>query len=118
MSLIDFKTLNPERHHYLPAAERILEGEPKQSVEAFYQSPCSQFQCGQWSGAPGIWRVHYTEHEYCEILEGVSIITEEGGAPKRVSAGDRFVIPAGFVGTWQVLEACKKIYVMFEAKDA
>ncbi|WP_414028394.1 cupin domain-containing protein, partial [Escherichia coli] len=29
---------------------------------------------------------------------------------------DRFVIPAGFQGTWEVLEACRKVYVIFEAK--
>ncbi|HLD67170.1 MAG TPA: cupin domain-containing protein, partial [Pseudomonas sp.] len=28
--------------------------------------------------------------------------------------GDRFVIPAGFSGTWEVLEPCRKVYVMFE----
>ena len=116
MSIVDFKTLAPEVHHYLPADERIIQGTPNQSVAEYYQSPCSQFQCGRWSGEVGQWRVVYTEHEYCEILKGVSVITEEGGASKTVQAGDRFVIPAGFIGTWEVIEPCEKIYVMFEAK--
>jgi uncharacterized cupin superfamily protein len=31
-----------------------------------------------------------------------------------IAAGDTFVIPAGFVGTWEVLEDCRKIYAIFE----
>ena len=38
------------------------------------------------------------------------------GNGKTVRAGDRFVIQAGFSGTWEVLEACRKVYVIFEAK--
>ena len=28
--------------------------------------------------------------------------------------GDRFVIPAGFSGTWEVIEPTRKVYAMFE----
>ena len=34
---------------------------------------------------------------------------------KELAQGGRFVIPAGFIGTWEVLETCEKVYVMFEA---
>jgi uncharacterized cupin superfamily protein len=27
------------------------------------------------------------------------------------------VIPAGFVGTWEVIEDCSKIYAIFEARS-
>ena len=37
-------------------------------------------------------------------------------ATQDLRAGDRFVIPAGFRGTWEVLETCRKIYVTFEQK--
>ena len=32
-----------------------------------------------------------------------------------VSAGESFVIPRGFVGTWEVVQPTKKIYVVYEA---
>lgn len=32
-------------------------------------------------------------------------------------AGDQFVIPAGFRGTWETIETCRKIYVIFEPSE-
>ena len=32
-----------------------------------------------------------------------------------VSAGESFVVPRGFVGTWEVVEPTKKTYVIYEA---
>ena len=46
------------------------------------------------------------------ILEGLSVITEEGGAARIVRAGDAFVIRPGFKGTWEVLETTLKDYVV------
>ena len=60
--------------------------------------------------------VNYTENEYCEILQGVSVLRDSDGNAKTLRVGDRFVIPAGFRGTWEVLEACRKVYVIFEQK--
>jgi uncharacterized cupin superfamily protein len=34
------------------------------------------------------------------LLQGVSVITDAQGRAVTVAAGDRFVIPRGFVGTW------------------
>ncbi|VVO42529.1 hypothetical protein PS704_06037 [Pseudomonas fluorescens] len=44
------------------------------------------------------------------------MLRDNDGNSKTVRAGDRFVIPAGFRGTWEVLETCRKIYVAFEQK--
>lgn len=81
-----------------------------------YNSPCGQMNAGVWEGAIGQWTVNYTEHEYCEIVQGVSVLRDGEGNAKTLRAGDRFVIPAGFRGTWEVLEPCRKIYVIFEPK--
>lgn len=115
-SIIDFANSSATPEHYRPAPEKILKGDPAQSVTNHYSSPCSQFHAGVWEGEPGQWTIRYTEHEYCEILQGVSVIRDEQGNAKTVRAGDRFVIPAGLVGTWEVLETCRKVYVMFEQK--
>ena len=115
-SIIDFANSSATPEHYRPAPEKILKGDPAQSVTNHYSSPCNQFHAGVWEGEPGQWTIRYTEHEYCEILQGVSVIRDEQGNAKTVRAGDRFVIPAGLVGTWEVLETCRKVYVMFEQK--
>src|SRR5690606_30193414 len=90
--IIDFATATPASEHYLPAAEKIISGNPQQSVRSVYASPCSQFQAGTWKGEPGEWKVQYTEHEYCEILAGRSVITDQNGNRKELIQGDRFVI--------------------------
>lgn len=112
--IVDFAQSTPSAEHYRPASEKILKGDPEQQVKNHYASPCGQFNAGFWEGAVGQWTVSYSEHEYCEILQGVSVLRDAHGNAKTVRAGDRFVIPAGFSGTWEVLEPCRKVYVIFE----
>ncbi|MBU1283272.1 MAG: cupin domain-containing protein [Gammaproteobacteria bacterium] len=112
--IVDFATATTTPEHYRPAAEKVLKGDPEQSVRNHYGSPCGQFNTGIWEGDIGHWTINYTEHEYCEILQGVSVLRDKDGNAKTLRAGDRFVIPAGFSGTWEVLEPCRKVYVIFE----
>ncbi|GLX14915.1 hypothetical protein Pstr01_31540 [Pseudomonas straminea] len=112
--IVDFAHSAGSAESYRPAAEKILKGDPQQQVRNHYLSPCGQFNTGIWEGEVGQWTVNYTEHEYCEILQGVSVLRDHDGNAKTVRAGDRFVIPAGFTGTWEVLETCRKVYVIFE----
>ncbi len=116
--IIDFAQSNTPAEQYRPAAEKVLAGDPAQSVRNHYGSPCGQFNAGIWEGAVGQWKVNYSEHEYCEILQGVSVLRDHDGNAKTVRAGDRFVIPAGFSGTWEVVEDCRKVYVIFEQARA
>ena len=48
----------------------------------------------------------------------MSVIRDAQGNAKTLRSGDRFVIPAGFSGTWEVLETCRKVYVIFEQAKA
>lgn len=114
MPIIDLAKAASAVEAYRPAEHKILSGAPDQTVRNHYASACGQFNVGEWEGAVGQWTVHYTEHEYCEILEGVSILRDESGEARTVRKGDRFVVPAGFSGTWEVVEPCRKVYVIFE----
>ncbi|MGH6862457.1 MAG: cupin domain-containing protein, partial [Phyllobacterium sp.] len=67
---------------------------------------------GIWEATEGKWRIAYDEWEYCHILSGRSIITEDGGEERHVGAGDSFVLRPGFRGTWEVLETTRKEYVI------
>ena len=67
---------------------------------------------GLWHSTPGKWRVSYDEWEYFRLLEGVSVITDANGATTTLRAGDAFVIRPGFTGTWEVLDATLKDYVI------
>ena len=100
-------------HYFLPA-EKLIQGNPKQSVALHYTDPSKQFVVGVWRSEPGKWHIKYTEEEYCHMLEGKSIITSESGPAVTLVAGDEFVVPAGFVGTWEVVVASAKRFVIYE----
>ena len=68
--------------------------------------------CGLWQSTPGAWRVDYAEWEYIRILEGVSILHEDGHPPVTIRAGDSYVIRPGFMGVWEVVETTLKDYVI------
>lgn len=99
---------------YFVAADKLLSGNPKQTAWVQHASPDQRFSAGLWHSEVGTWSVRYTEHEYCRILEGCSIITSADGQALTVRAGDEFVIPRGFVGTWQVVEPTLKRFVIHE----
>jgi hypothetical protein len=49
------------------------------------------------------------------MTHGKVRITALDGRVHQFSAGDSFVVPAGFEGTWEVVEDCVKLYAIFEA---
>ena len=73
-----------------------------------------QFFAGRWAATRGKWRVRYTENELCVMTAGRVTITSDSGERASFGPGDAFVVPAGFAGTWEVLEDCAKIYAIFE----
>jgi uncharacterized cupin superfamily protein len=103
-----------EGESYFVAADKLISGNPKQTAWVQHASTDQRFTAGLWYSETGKWRIRYTEHEYCRILEGLSIITAEDGQAVSVRPGDEFVIPRGFVGTWEVVEPTLKRFVMHE----
>jgi uncharacterized protein len=99
-----------------PPADRLLLGSPELEVRNFFADPSQQFFAGRWSASRGKWRVRYTENELCVMTSGRVVIESASGERSSFGAGDAFVVPAGFAGTWEVVEACSKIYAIFEAR--
>jgi len=100
----------------VPEAQRVLSGEPELTVWNHYTDATGQFFAGVWAATRGRWVVRYTEHEFCHLLSGRVVLTSEAGERMEFGSGDSFVIPAGFVGTWEVLEDCRKLYAIFESR--
>lgn len=67
-----------------PPAERIKAGNPEQTLWNHYSDPSQQFHVGFWACEPGRWAIHYTEHEYCQLLEGDVVIHDSPGDRKSV----------------------------------
>jgi uncharacterized cupin superfamily protein len=115
-NVVDFSQATTAAERYRPDPTKVLKGDPEQTLYNHFSSPCGQMNAGVWEAEVGQWTVNFTEHEYCEIVQGVSVLRDSDGNGKTLRVGDRFVIPAGFKGTWEVLEPCRKIYVAFEQK--
>ena len=79
-----------------------------------FRSADGRFNSGIWEANPGKWRVVFTESEFCHLLEGVIVVTGDDGSQCTFRAGDAFVSPAGFTGTWEIVEAAKKLYAYYE----
>jgi uncharacterized cupin superfamily protein len=112
--VIPFQGLLPEPQRYHPPAERIISGDPAQSATNLFQSADGRFNSGIWECQPGKWRVVFTESEFCHLLAGVIVVRGDDGSERTFKAGDAFVSPAGFTGTWEVLEPAKKFYAFYE----
>ena len=98
-----------------PPAERLIAGTPELQVRNYFSDASQQFFAGRWSATRGKWRVHYTENELCVMTAGKVVIESTTGERSSFGPGDAFVVPAGFTGTWEVIEDCAKIYAIFEA---
>jgi len=94
-----------------PAPDRLVSGNPSFRTWNVEEAEGGLY-AGVWEATPGKWRIEYTEWEFCHILSGLSVITEEGGGDRTVRAGDSFVLRPGFRGTWEVIETTRKEYVI------
>jgi uncharacterized cupin superfamily protein len=112
--VISFQDPLPEPRRYRPQADRILSGDPVQIATTLFQSADGRFNSGIWEAQPGKWRVVFTESEFCHLLAGVIVVTGDDGSQRRFTAGDAFVSPAGFTGTWEIVEPAKKLYACYE----
>ncbi|TDH39120.1 cupin domain-containing protein [Pseudohoeflea suaedae] len=108
--ILNLTTDAADAEHDAPAPEKVLAGDPKFSTWNVEER--DGLYCGIWEATPGKWRISYDEWEYCRIISGVSVLTEEGGEAVTVRAGDSFILRPGFRGTWEVLETTRKDYVI------
>lgn len=99
-----------------PRAERLVKGNPKRQTQSLYTHP--NMECGIWECEVGAWRIHFADNkqEFFNVIEGkVRIHNATQTDFIEVKAGEAGIIPAGFVGMFEVVEAVKKYYVLVEA---
>ncbi|PPJ46976.1 cupin domain-containing protein [Rhizobium sp. KAs_5_22] len=105
----DPSTVEPEEG--APAADRLIAGNPRFTTWNLEEAPGGVY-AGIWQSTPGKWRISYEEWEYFHVLEGHSVVTEDGGTPVHLKPGDRMILRPGFNGTWEVVETTRKDYVI------
>lgn len=96
------------------APERILTGSPMEVVQNMFINEKENFFCGVWSSTEGEWTLNYTEDEFCYLIKGQAVLTDEQGVSEEINAGDAFVIPAGYKGRWKTVGEAQKFYAIYE----
>lgn len=96
------------------AADRVLAGNPQEVVANLFTNTQENFFCGVWASTTGQWTLNYTEDEFCYMIEGTAILRDALGNEEALSAGDAFVIPAGYEGSWETIGSAKKFYAIYE----
>jgi uncharacterized protein len=94
-----------------PAPGRLLSGNPRFRTWDIDAQPGGLF-AGVWESTPGRWRVEYDEWEYFRILSGISVLTADNAAPRRLATGDSMILRPGFKGIWEVVETTRKEFVI------
>lgn len=108
---LNFDPASVEPEEGAPAADRLLSGDPR-FITWNIEEASGGIYAGIWQSTPGKWRISYDEWEYFHMLEGYSVLTEDGGEPMHLRAGDRMILRPGFKGTWEVVETTRKDYVI------
>ncbi len=78
-----------------------------------WKDEATEAESGIWECAPGPSYWALETNEFVHILAGRMTVTEDGGAPAEVRAGDTVVFPKGWKGTWDIHETIRKLYVIY-----
>lgn len=114
VDVVDFSSATPEVTKSRPGVDRLLGGDPVNTAKNYFSDKEGRFFAGIWESTPGRWRVSYSEHEFCHVTKGRVRIESVNGKRWEFGPGASFVMPAGFSGTWEVLESMSKLYVIYE----
>jgi uncharacterized cupin superfamily protein len=95
------------------APDRLVEGNPSYKTWEKDVVNGGHIRSGVWEATPGATRsIKGTTWEFCHVLSGVVELTEDGGEPRRLVAGDTFIMRPGFVGTWRTIKTVRKLWVI------
>jgi uncharacterized cupin superfamily protein len=113
--IIDFRPAR-EAEASEVSPDRLISGAPRQLVANYFSDQTGQFHSGTWSSTRGKWRIRYSESEFCCLTKGRVALEDATGRRWQFGPGEGFVVPAGFEGTWEVIEDCTKFYAIFEPR--
>ena len=102
---------------YFVAEEKRIDGNPRQQVWLEYQDASGRFCAGLWSSEPGAWADPLHRGGVLPDPRRPQRDHRRFGHAVTVCAGDEFTIPAGFSGTWRVVETTLKRFVIHEAAE-
>lgn len=114
--LLTHADLNPnEATVDYPRPDRLVKGNPERLTYSLYEHP--HMSCGIWQCEVGAWKIEFSEtkQEFFQVIEGiVRLHNAHTDTFIEVRAGNAGIIPPAFTGTFEVIEAVKKYYVIVD----
>jgi uncharacterized cupin superfamily protein len=97
-----------------PRPDRLVAGNPLRSTWNHYAE--AGVAAGRWFCEPGAWRIAFADgkDEFFHVISGRLRITDADGQVSDFGPGDAGVIPGGFTGVFEVVDAVTKHYVLVE----
>lgn len=85
-------------------------------TELWYEHSGGPVRSGFWASQPSRIEIDFSQgqFEFCSILEGRVRLTDAQGHVEIYSAGDAFIMPAGFKGVWETLDPVRKFFLYSE----
>ncbi len=114
----DFPAAQPRAKSYLPLPSHIVSGNPRQTNTVVFESPDARYAAGIWTCGVGAFRIDFEHDEFIHLIAGAVTTTDAAGVATSYRAGDAFVAPRGWSGTWTVTEPVKKHYTWYKAETA
>jgi uncharacterized cupin superfamily protein len=106
----------PEVDH--PKPERLLSGNPRRETwNLLDEAVGGRVYAGVWRCEPGHWRIEMgvDERELFTVLAGRCRVHADDGSFEEAGPGEAIWIPAGFRGSFEVLEPLTKTYAIVAA---
>lgn len=118
--LIAFSQSTPTPSHDRPRPDRLVSGNPLRTTEEYFLAPAGDLSAGIWACEPGAWNIAFApgKDEFFCVIEGRIRISDASGKACEFGPGEAGVIPAGFTGCFEVLQAVRKHYVVLERPAA
>lgn len=115
-ALTVFSRQSPAPAYDRPRPERLVEGNPQRTTFEHFLSSRGDLSAGIWCCEPGAWHIAFADgkDEFFSVIEGRIRITSSSGDAHEFGPGEACIIPAGFTGTFAVLAAVRKYYVVLE----
>jgi uncharacterized cupin superfamily protein len=93
-------------------ADMVVEGRPHTAGVVVHRNADGSSEAGIWECTAGAYHVVCVRDEFCHLLAGRVTVTEDGGEPLELQAGDCAMFPRGWSGTWRITEPIRKAYMI------
>lgn len=95
--------------------ENVISGKPSHTIYVASEDPGGKFITKMYECSPGKFPVepYFIDcYELAHILTGKLIVTDSDGNTQTYEAGDVFITPQGFTGTWEIVETMRKVFAI------